>query len=235
MGAPAVLLIDCGLAERALETDAPVHAPQEVLQRYDLVVHLMSPAVDKPMFYERIAKAGKPPLDAAVEEDIRIRRSYQRHENFRVLWNGPDKGMAIPVFLSWKLRSLLNVVLKNCSTRLNFFKANEQSSVDKAVDEWLRSRQLRESFGYEQNPGNPEVRVPLTKLLLKHLKAEEDVKQLFDHVRFVCPLEGIQGNMPDVLRGYVERGMPGAIGGAAGGSCASCAEKEKAEGKPERV
>lgn len=230
---PTVLLIDRGLAERALETDGPVHAPEEVLHRYDLVVHLMSPAVDKPMLYERIAKRGKPPKEEAVEEDIRIRRSYQRHANFRVLWNGPDKGQAIPVFLGWKLRALLRVVLKNCST-LPTFRANEQSSDGSAVDKWLRSRQLRESFGQEQNPGNLEVRVPLTKLLQKHFKGgrEEDVKTFFDHVRLVCPLEDIRSNMPDFLRAYVEHGMPEAIGGA--GSL-SCAEKEKAAGKPERV
>merc|ERR1719254_76477 len=98
----------------------------------------MSPAVDKPEFYRRIEKHGKPREEVAFQEDLLVRRCYQKHSNFKILWNGPDKGQAIPVWLGWKMKELLCVVQTVCRTDA-FKTSHSQLGV---VDQWLRSRQL---------------------------------------------------------------------------------------------
>jgi len=224
---PVVLLIDRGVIERDLE-NAPPHAPPEVLGNYDMIVHMMSPAVDKPEFYSRIEKLGKPDPEAALEEDQQVRRCYQKHHNFNILWNGPDMGKAIPVWLGWKMKQLLRVVLRACGIDLPK-SLHQQLEV---VDEWLRSRQLREAFGSESDEGVSEVQQHLEKLLLKQLGGNKSwVNKFFDHVRFVLPLDNER--FQEALRSYVHSHMPGILADEA--CCECCAEKEQASGKPVKV
>jgi len=227
-----ILLIDRGILERGLE-DAPPHAPSDVLERYDAVIHMMSPAVDKPEFYQRISKHGKPSLENAYEQDLQVRRCYQRHALFNVLWNGPDKGQAIPVWLGWKMKELLRIVSRACSTVSSTDCAMHQPF--DVVDEWLRSQQLLEAFGSEKYAGVQETHGHLKQLLLKHLNGNEEwVTHFFDHVRYVRPLDakGFTESLPEKLRDYVGFRMPGII---ARDACACCADKEQASGKPTKV
>jgi len=176
-----------------------------------------------------------------MNEDIRIRRCYQQHKNFAILWNGPDKGEAIPVFLGWKMRELLQLVQAKVIVPWSDAQESEgandlRASLSDLVDRWLRSKQLREAFGCERHPGVPAVREPLQKLLSKHLTGDKDrVTDFFDYVRYVCPLDEMnEDNMPKFLRHYIEGRMPNAVA-SLGASCACCAEKERSVGKPDKV
>merc|ERR1711924_35110 len=137
-------------------------------------------------------------------------------------------GKAIPVWLGWKMKKFLQVVLGACGIDLP---KSVHPQLD-VVDEGLRSRQLCEAFRFERDAGVSEVQQHLEKLLLKHLDGNKSwVTKFFDHVRFVLPLDNeAVTECFQTLRNYVHSHMPGILADEA--SCECCAEKEQASGKP---